>query len=592
MKTEYAWAALLTALSALIFGFDFGTDPNLAQVLPYINRLADPSLYPGDAFLASFSSFPSLYPAAAALAGRLLPLGPLHLAAYLVSRFLFLVLAFRLAELLTGSRRSAFAAALLAALAAQTTLLTPLGEDPLLKTSFFQSTLAGLAGTWSLLLFLRRRYVPAFLVLGGTLFVNGLLALYLAALYAAALRGAPDGAAMRRGWLALGLAALPWLSWTLTLRNAFGGPGPAYAAMLKAWYPGHYFPSGWDAAKWLRIAAFLPLNLLLVYSRAAGSPEERNVRAFLKAFYVLWAAAFVFGELLPLPRLVNLQFFRSDAFFCLFGVIFAADLLRGLAERPVPGGWALAGLLLLSFMEPGPALYPLGALALLAAWLRGPGWSFRAAAAAGAAVCAWQALALPAVSPGHKKYAVALLFFCLAALAGKTREAEFRPALAACLVLAAALVPYLPAFGYRFAARSLANAGSESGNWIALQKWARDNTPKSAVFLVPPDTYGFRVFSLRSPAAEWLDGGAMHWAPGFETGWAARMADMRAWDRSGPGAGYSSLNERDLARLGLKYGASYAARRSSAPLPLKAVYSNPDFTLYALPAASPSNKSF
>ena len=79
--------------------------------------------------------------------------------------------------------------------------------------------------------------------------------------------------------------------------------------------------------------------------RAAGSPEEKSVGTFMRAFYALWAAAFIFGELLPLPRLVNLQLFRSDAFFCLFGIIFAADFIRLRFEKEEPGGWALgAGL--------------------------------------------------------------------------------------------------------------------------------------------------------------------------------------------------------------------------------------------------------
>ncbi|MDP2865745.1 MAG: hypothetical protein Q8O90_05850, partial [Elusimicrobiota bacterium] len=330
MKTKYLWAALMTGLSLLLFGYDFGLGPNLAQVLPYINRLADPALYPGDIFLKSFSSFPSLYPAAAAFLSRFAALDTLHLAAYIAARFFFLALVFDLAGTLTGSRRTAFAAVLLAAVSAQANVLTPLGEDPLLKTSFFQSTLAGLAGTFSLLLFLRKKYLPAFAALGAMLFINGLSALYLAALYAFALRGAPDAAAMRRGWAVLGAVALGWLAWLHSLPNQFGGPGLDYTAMLKNWYPGHYFPSGWGGAKWFRIAVFLPLNLLLIHARAAGSPEEKNVRAFLRAFYLLWAAAFVFGEVLPLPRLVNLQLFRSDAFFCLFGLIFAADFLRGL----------------------------------------------------------------------------------------------------------------------------------------------------------------------------------------------------------------------------------------------------------------------
>lgn len=584
MKYKYPWAALMTGLSLLLFGYDFGVDPNLAQILPYIHRLMDPALYPGDVFLKSFSSFPSLYPAAAAFLGRFASLETLHLAAYLAARFFFLSLVFGLAETLTGSRRTAFAAALLAAVSAQANVLTPLGEDPLLKTSFFQSTLAGLAGTFSLLLFLKKKYVPAFAALGAMLFINGLPALYLAALYAFALRGAPDAKEMRRGWAVLGAVALAWLAWLHSLHNQFGGPGPEYSALLKRWYPGHYFPSGWAGAKWFRIAVFLPLNLLLVYGRAAGSPEEKKVRSFLPAFYALWAAAFVFGELLPLPRLVNLQLFRSDAFFCLLGLIFAADFLRDSFEKEEPGGWALAALLLLSFTETGPAVYPLFALALLAAWRFGPAWLFRAAALAGSAFCAKELAFLPGAAE-HKKYTVALLFFGLAALSGKFYKSAIPPARAALLALVAVLIPFLPLINYRLAARAWSNYGAETASWIELQKWARDNTPVSAVFLVPPDTYGFRAFSLRSPVTEWLDGGAMHWSPGFEKEWAQRIAGLRAENPGSTAAdlGYSGIKEAGFIKLGHKYGAAYAVRRSGAPLAFKTLYSNPDFTLYALP---------
>ena len=575
----------MTGLSLLLFGYDFGLGPNLAQVLPYINRLADPALYPGDIFLESFSSFPSIYPAAAAFLGRFAALETLHLAAYIAARFFFLALVFDLAETLTGSRRTPFAAVLLAAVSAQANVLTPLGEDPLLKTSFFQSTLAGLAGTFSLLLFLKKKYLPAFAALGAMLFINGLSALYLAALYAFALRGAPDAAAMRRGWAVLGAVALGWLAWLHSLPNRFGGPGPDYSAMLKNWYPGHYFPSGWDGAKWFRIAVFLPLNLLLIHARAAGSPEEKNIRAFLRAFYLLWAAAFVFGEFLPVPRLVNLQFFRSDAFFCLFGLIFAADFLRGLYSEEEPGGWALGALILLSFTETGAAVYPLFALALLAAWRYGPAWVFRTAALAGAAFCAKELLFLPAASPEQKKYTVALLLFSLGALSGKNFKSAISPGRAAALALAAVLIPFLPLINYRVAERAWGNYGGEKASWLELQRWARENTPVQAVFLVPPDTYGFRVFSLRSPVTEWLDGGAMHWAPGFEKDWAQRIADLRAESPRPEGAdlGYSAINEAGFIRLGRKYGASYAVRRSGAALAFKTLYSNPDFTLYALP---------
>jgi hypothetical protein len=583
VNSKYTWAALLTGASLLLFGYDYGVDPNLAQVLPFVNKLMHPALYPGDPFIASFSSFPSLYPHAAALLGRLAPLGPAHFAAYLTARFLFLLVVFALAETLTASRRTAFFAMFLAAVSVQTTLLTPLGEDPLLKTAFFQSTLAGLAGAFALLLFLRKKYLPAFTALGAMLFANGLLAIFLAVLFAAALPGAPDASAMRRGWAALGAIALAWLAWLLLLLpNHFGGPGPEYAAILKLWYPGHYFPTAWSADKWLRIACFVPLNLFFIYSGTELSAEKRTMRAFLYAFGAMWAAAALFGTVLPLPRLVTLQLFRSDAFFCLLGIIFAADFLRWLYSGVEAGGWALGALLALAFMDPSTAVYPLFALALAAARRNGPAWAFRAAAAAGALFCGWHLF--QAAGPPDKKYIVLLTMFTLAALAGREYKTTVSPRAGALLALAAVIIPYLPLINYRVSSRSLSNYGADSRDWVEMQRWAAANTPENAKFFVPPDTYGFRVFSLRSPVVEWLDCSAMHWAPGFEKGWEARLADLRAASPN-PGApdlGYSEIPPGGFAALGRKYGAAYVVRRASAPFPFKSLHANPSFTLYNL----------
>jgi len=207
------------------------------------------------------------------------------------------------------------------------------------------------------------------------------------------------------------------------------------------------------------------------------------------------------------------------------------------------------------------------------------------AALAGAAFCAKELLFLPAASPEQKKYTVALLLFSLGALSGKNFKSAISPGRAAALALAAVLIPFLPLINYRVAERAWGNYGGEKASWLELQRWARENTPVQAVFLVPPDTYGFRVFSLRSPVTEWLDGGAMHWAPGFEKDWAQRIADLRAESPRPEGAdlGYSAINEAGFIRLGRKNGASYAVRRSGAALAFKTLYSNPDFTLYALP---------
>ncbi len=578
---KYLLAACATVLTVLVFGYDYGVDPNLAQVLPYVNRLLEPSLYTGDAFVSSFSAFPSVYPRLAALGASLMSLEKLHLAAYLAARFAFFLVVFELGLELFRSRRSAAAAVLLAALSAQVNVLTPLGEDPLIKTALYQSTLAGLACAASLFYFLKSRYRPAFALLGAALFLNGLAAAYLAILFAAASPGAWDRR-LRNGWLLFVAVFACWAAWAASLPNPGGGAGPAYLAVLRRWYPGHYFPFSWTAAKWFGAAVLVPLNALLIIPGLKGCSAPGRIKAFLLAFAAMWGAAFVFGELLPERHLVALQLLRSDSLFCLLGVVFAGDLLRRLLEGEAAGDWALAAYAALSQTGLNATLFVLPLPFLLAARFYGNGKAFRAAALGGALCCAF--LAFHADPAAVKKTALALLLLALAAAAGLSYRSAVSRRLAFGLALLIVLMPLLPVANYRLRNGQWGNYPPETSDWVGLQLWARANTQRNALFLVPPGTYGFRVFSLRSPVVEWLDCSAMHWAPGFEKDWARRMTDM-----NGPGGGdgrdlgYGRLDERALASLAAKYGAGYAVRRAAdAQLRLPEVYANASFTVYAL----------
>src|SRR6185503_846986 len=114
----------------------------------------------------------------------------------------------------------------------------------------------------------------------------------------------------------------------------------------------------------------------------------------------------------------------------------------------------------------------------------------------------------------------------------------------------------------------------------AAQDWARENTPRSAVFLTPPKEAGFRVFSERTVVAEWKDGTQQYFDDAFVGEWGARMEAL--------GDDYEKLGDDQLLALAGRFGASYIVLPRRPPHPgLVQAYRNPSFAIYEARRAAP-----
>ncbi len=61
-------------------------------------------------------------------------------------------------------------------------------------------------------------------------------------------------------------------------------------------------------------------------------------------------------------------------------------------------------------------------------------------------------------------------------------------------------------------------------DWRAVQLWAREATPRDAIFVVPPRATGFRVESLRSVWVDWKDGTVGMFDSRYTAEWVRRMS--------------------------------------------------------------------
>jgi hypothetical protein len=107
--------------------------------------------------------------------------------------------------------------------------------------------------------------------------------------------------------------------------------------------------------------------------------------------------------------------------------------------------------------------------------------------------------------------------------------------------------------------------------WARAGFWCRNNTPKDALFIVPPFSRFFRVYSERSILANMKDGTKLLFSEDFAIEWSERMADLRTFD---------SFNEDDFRKLKSKYNASYAVIRNNNSLRFPILYSNEDYNIY------------
>ncbi len=133
-----------------------------------------------------------------------------------------------------------------------------------------------------------------------------------------------------------------------------------------------------------------------------------------------------------------------------------------------------------------------------------------------------------------------------------------------------------------------------------VQVWAKNHTPKGAIFIVPPYLWGFydldwRVISERTPVVTWSELLEIAFTPEYLSYWKSRFADVAPFAISqfhGNALAnidttrrtFNSLSQDQLEAIGRKYHASYLVAERTRPYRLPIVYQNNRFIIYRLPS--------
>ncbi len=566
--------------------------------------LRDPTLFPGDPMREAFAGFPSMFWRAVAWFTNWFALETILLIGLFVSHFLaFWGLARMIARDLPDLR---FLAIILVGLAFSPflTMAAPFGGGGgILGGLMTQTTLAGGLAIWAAVCLLEGRWIGGTLLLGLMLYIHVLLAVYLGFAFLAFAWF--DRRHHRRQIIGAGsLLFLFGVGWLALARRALQVEYPeGYVEALLAHYPYHLVLSTRPTYELLLGIFFLVgMTAVVVLAIRRGIIRDHRLELLVASMLVPILLGTVVGEWLRIPKLLLLQLLRADTFLILFGLVLVP--IYGFRLLVTLWNSAPAAAVLVSM----PALlYPL---------------------TEGRALPAFLTIAtVVAADPRHRfdrvcrrlvgnliPVGVALFVFAFVAAGTLWWRGSLDPGKWA-ILFAAATAPTVYASRLRAAAvqaRTLAVLGSwvvligsamllvepamlgrpvrlptsEEAAWREVQNWARENTPKDTVFLVPPFPGGFRVFSQRSCWVSWRDGDIFWIHPSYAPEWRRRISVLGLpyvpghVDMEAITAAYRKLSWEQLSKLARENHLPYVVQYADVPYPVAPVYSNEAFAVY------------
>lgn len=612
----------LTPVALIAHSYKFVNDDQILYI-PFLRRVVQPSLYPGDYFFDQPQANISLFEDVVVWPVRWLGLEWTMLIGYLIAQFAILLCLFALARRLI-SRRAAYLAMIL--------FILPIslgGTFVRTYDNYFNPrTIALPLGLLTLVALWERRALVAASLTSIHLLLHPLSGLHTWLVAFLMLAWWAHKRQVRGGLLLVAvvllLAALGLLAW-----NTGGSGGfwldPAWQSVLWRRTP-YVFLGSWKVYDWISLGIYLVLGIVGWSSRPRDPRSTQLSLAVLVVVLGTTLSVALGVDLLGLAPLAQLQLARSWRLVVVLAVIFGADLVFAFYEREGWAGWLVATLLAVSIYfdradEEWQPVFAVLLLAVLLSWGLARNWRAGAPRAAEIVlILAGLVLLIPALLalwPAAEKWALVevishwrlpeealwpaiLLFGLLLAMAWIRKHPRHlgadlvRTGVGAALALVA-LLPIANQWRQRdWSAYLNDRLQLPFGNawmsptfkaWRDVQLWAEAHTSPAARFVTDPDEKGFRVFSERSPIVEEKDGASSMFSRAYALEWDRRMQAMSALGvvDLDKGTELTDFSEEGLVALHRLYPFDYVVGRQSQRLSWPKVYSNPVFVVYACP---------
>lgn len=538
-----------TLFVVLFYGYHFGTFDQVIHI-PTLKKFADSSFYPGDQFIdlrfQHYSFFWFLFIPFYHLGILEISMFVTHLAVTFATFWALWVLS----DTLFHDRLTCIISIAALALPHMTFGGWTVFEFSLLNRTFVLPFLLE-----AVILYLRRRYLLAFALLGllynlHALSVNFVLAMFLL-----------DCVLEWRkvGWRTIILsvvffvaAALPVLIWKLSGPSGDWGVQPEWFSIIARGmlYNNIYLLGPFPHILLATAGGCGAVALFFIARRyTPASGYNTAITHFVYALLIILAVQFLTATWLPLAIIIELEIIRAGGFVLILAYLYFANHVAQFFRRRERIGFdeiLLSGAFLFSIFAFVPAI-----VYALQRVIASPRW----------------------------RHGVTLVAF---------------------LALSAFIVIFVLPLGIWYPGTYVYGRQTP---WYDAQIWARDHSPKDAVFITPPYIWWFyesewRVFSERSDVVSLSELLEVDLAPNYASTWEqrfnavapgalARMAGDVFENRLLAAQAYYSLSDQDVMRVACRYRASYIVAEKPHLRSFQAIYENEQFVIYALPAKCP-----
>ena len=487
----FLWMA---TISVFLTGYRHIYGGNHAYQLLLVQKLNDATLYPNDPLADTAFSYASVFWYVVAWLSRVLDLSIVLFLFFLINKFMFLWAGFRLARTLFPDSRYAP----IVGMAMMATFPQLLFGDGYATDYTQQSSLAIAALILSIDAFLNKRWIIFALWIGLAVNLNLMFSIfgltYIAASWLVQLRGSrladlvTKPVAATLGGLLIGAPGIYLVRQATT--HAEYDPLSVWKA-CELFYPYHFYPQTWEIPNQL-LALLLAIGVIfVVYRFRTASPVGLHLVAWTGVASGWYLAASLNPLLIHWLPLLHLHPVRALVLWQLVTVIFLVSFITRIFE--------------INGDKNNPKLIAIAYLTII------------------------MLIFINEIPPSKLFLGVAAVCF-VAGEIGR-RILSRHTANSTALLLATLVIAFVSLYAVGHSFRSVMKGRNilsiERYPSIVIAEWARNNTPKEAVFLIPIAEQGgwqlFRHLSQRNVFTHAKDGTAWPYAPWFAGEWLERL---------------------------------------------------------------------
>lgn len=516
---HYFFIFLFSLLSILVHGYQFAVTDQ-AIFIPYIHKIRDPSLFPGDILFEQSSANTSFFYYIVAQLTKIIDIEPLFFAAYLIFQVIFFFGIYSLSKILTNNKYLAYLGILpflIPKFIAGTSIYT-------FDTFFGYRSIGLVIFIFYLTLIIQNKFYKASIIAAIGILFHALSIIPTLALLPAVII---FNSQKKFKTLLLTSLIIISISSLLIINSDFDTSKLKEHVFDSLWYSTilfrdqYLFPSQWKPIEWAALIFYL--GTIFLFIKKINPETRKNILVIAATCVLIFVINYTFLDLIKTPIIAQFQLVRSIMPLAYLSLLLTPLFLMQKNKL-------LATLGFLVFFSISLNIY----------WLLVPSFA---------------------------------LYFMLFFLTTQKLSAKLSPRIAVLVVFLIFIIYLINNFdSYKNLSQKFQIPKPENP-WIDVQKWAKTNTDVSEKFVVLPRQIGFRIYSQRSIVADLKDGAVVMYDPQYAKKWYLAQKDFE---------NFYTLGESDLRLLKEKYNFNYIVTIGEHFLNFDVAYKNSYYVVYKL----------